>query len=71
LKRKAQLDRVLDGVSVGDIVGLVRGRDKDIGKDNPMETWDGWSRPCDEPLVAAESDESAGDTPAAKDDIPF
>jgi hypothetical protein len=28
----------------------VRGRDKDIGKENLMETWDGWIRPCDEPL---------------------
>jgi hypothetical protein len=65
LKRKAQLNRVLENANVGDIVGLIRGRDKDIGKDNPMETWDGWVRPCGEPLDVA--------SPAASDDdgIPF
>lgn len=64
LKSKAQLERVLENASVGDIVGLVRGRDKDIGKERPMQTWAGWTRPCDEPLGAAEL---AGDD----DDIPF
>jgi hypothetical protein len=53
LKHKAQLERVLENAQVGDIVGLVRGKDKDIGKPNPMETWDGWARPCEEPLTAA------------------
>jgi hypothetical protein len=64
MKRKAQLDRVLENANVGDIVGLVRGRDKDIGKANPMETWDGWVRSCDEPLFAAKTTD--GD-----DGIPF
>jgi hypothetical protein len=50
LRHKAQLERVLESASVGDIVGLVRGRDKDIGKPNPMQTWQGWVRPFDEPL---------------------
>jgi hypothetical protein len=64
LRRTAQLERVLENASIGDIVGLVRGRDKDIGKPNPMQTWDGWARPCSEPLGAAE--------PAGADsDIPF
>jgi hypothetical protein len=67
LKRTAQLEQVLENANVGDIVGLVRGRDKDIGKPNPMQTWDGWTRPCDEPLVSG-----ASDTPADDDDgIPF
>jgi hypothetical protein len=63
LRFKAQLARVLEGASIGDIVGLVRGRDKDIGKPNPMETWEGWSRPCSEPLTReqpAESDPQSG-----------
>jgi hypothetical protein len=64
LRRTAQLEAVLASAAIGDIVGLVRGRDKDIGKPNPMQTWDGWSRPCDEPLGAAK--------PAtADDDVPF
>ena len=44
--------------------GLVRGRDKDIGKPNPMQTWDGWVRPCDEPLVATDVEDDG-------DGIPF
>jgi hypothetical protein len=60
LRHKAQLEQVLENANVGDVVGLVRGQDKDIGKPNPMETWDGWVRPCDEPLVGA-----------AADDVPF
>jgi hypothetical protein len=64
LKRTAQLERVLEAANLGDIVGLVRGRDKDIGREHPMQTWDGWVRPCDEPLVAREPT-------AAGDDIPF
>jgi hypothetical protein len=56
LKHKAQLERVLDNANVGDIVGLVRGQDKEIGKPNPMQTWDGWSRPCDEPLAGGDDD---------------
>ena len=61
LKRAAQLDRVLENAGDGDIVGLVRGRDKDIGKPNPMQTWEGWTRPCDEPLGLS----STGDEPLA------
>jgi hypothetical protein len=67
LRSKAQLEQVLENANVGDIVGLVRGRDKDIGKPNPMETWDGWVRPCDEPLAADETAEAAEDD----DGIPF
>jgi hypothetical protein len=62
LKYKAQLARVLETANIGDIVGLVRGKDKDIGKPNPMETWDGWVRPCDEPLAARPGD-ADGDLP--------
>ena len=64
LKRTAQLEQVLENASIGDIVGLVRGRDKDIGKPNPMQTWAGWARPCDEPLGPAKP--AGGDS-----DIPF
>ena len=64
LKHKAQLAAVLENAAVGDIVGLVRGRDKDIGKPNPMETWDGWVRACDEPLVG-------GGDRVGDDGIPF
>jgi hypothetical protein len=60
LKHKAQLEHVLDNANVGDIVGLVRGQDKDIGKPNPMQTWAGWSRPCDEPLVGGASQNDDG-----------
>lgn len=65
LRRAAQLEQVLERASVGDIVGLVRGADKDIGKPNPMQTWDGWVRPCNEPFT--------GPAPAADGDdgIPF
>jgi len=63
LKYKFQLSEALKDASVGDIVGLVRGADKDIGKPNPMETWEGWSRPCDKPLAVS--------APAADNDIPF
>ena len=56
---------MLENANVGDIVGLVRGRDKDIGKPNPMQTWEGWARPCDEPLGALR--ERGGDD----DGIPF
>ena len=59
LKRVAQLERVLENANVGEIVGLVRGRDKDIGKQNPMQTWEGWTHPCDDPLgFSSTSDES-------------
>jgi hypothetical protein len=75
LKRKAQLDRVLENANVGDIVGLIRGHDKDIGKEYPMQTWDGWVRPCDEPFASspqAGSDKpTGGGGPAPGDDIPF
>ena len=64
LKRTAQLERVVDNANPGDIVGLIRGRDKDIGKSHPMQTWDGWIKPCNEPLVAVK----AADT---DDGIPF
>jgi hypothetical protein len=70
LKRTAQLERVLKNAGVGDIVGLVRGRDKDIGRDNPMQTWAGWVRPCDDPLTAS----APSGEPVAGDDgdgIPF
>jgi hypothetical protein len=60
LKSKAQLDRVLENANVGDIVGLVRGRDKDIGKERAMECWDGWTRPCDEPLGGAPQEDDDG-----------
>src|SRR5262249_50749002 len=50
LKHKAQLEHVLDNANGGELVARVRGRDKDIGKPNPMQTWDGWARRCDEPL---------------------
>jgi hypothetical protein len=53
LRRTAQLESVLESAQLGDIVGLVRGHDKDIGKPNPMQTWDGWVRSCDEPLGPA------------------
>jgi hypothetical protein len=52
LRYKTKLAQVLEGANAGDITGLVRGRDRDIGKDNPMETWAGWARPCDEPLAS-------------------
>src|SRR5262249_55809031 len=50
LRRVAQLEQALEGAQHGDVVGLVRGADKDIGRPNPMQTWAGWIRPCDEPL---------------------
>jgi hypothetical protein len=62
LRRAAQLENVLTNASLGDIVGLVRGLDKDIGKANPMQTWDGFVRPCAEPL---------GTAAPAGDGIPF
>jgi hypothetical protein len=72
LKRTAQLERVLEGAKPGDIAGLVRGRDKDIGKANPMQTWDGWIRPCNEPLVAPPPEEAEqGGGGASLGDIPF
>ena len=44
---------MLENANIGDIVGLVRGVDKDIGrKPNPMQTWDGLARTCDEPFGA-------------------
>jgi hypothetical protein len=51
LKYRAQLGLVMEekAPAIGDIVGLVRGRDKDTGKPNLMETWSGWSRPYNEP----------------------
>jgi hypothetical protein len=58
MKSKAQLEQVVANANVGDIVGLVRGRDKDIGKSFPMETWDGWVRRCDEPLGLTSSTDS-------------
>ena len=62
LKRSAQLEQVLANASVGDIVGLVRGRDKDISREHPMQTWDGWVRPCAEPLTGgAAGDANDGD----------
>jgi hypothetical protein len=64
LKRTAQLEQVLENAKPGDIVGLVRGKDKDIGKANPMQTWDGWIRPCNEPL-------DGNEPAAAGNDIPF
>jgi hypothetical protein len=67
LRRTSQLEQVLENAAVGDIVGLVRGRDKDIGKDRPMQTWAAWTRPCDEPLTASGS---SGE-PKADNDIPF
>src|SRR5262245_64950241 len=69
LRKVAQLEHVLENAAVGDIVGLVRGRDKDIGKPNPMQTWDGWIKPCDEPLGATGTADGAGG--GADDDIPF
>ena len=64
LKRTAQLERVLENATVGDVVGLVRGKDKDIGRERPMQTWAGFVRPCDEPLGPTK--------PAGADsDIPF
>jgi hypothetical protein len=68
LKHKAQLERVLENANIGDIVGLVRGADKDIGRPNLMQTWDGWIRPCDEPLVASNGDTADAD---AETGIPF
>jgi hypothetical protein len=64
LKRTVQLERVLDNAKVGDIVGLKRGQDKDIGRPNPMQTWDGFVKPCAEPLGRASG-------PAPDSDIPF
>lgn len=61
LKRTVQLEQVLAGAKLGDIVGLVRGGDKDIGKANPMQTWDGWMLPCDEPLGGAQAAADADD----------
>ena len=66
LKHKAQLEQALENASVGDIVGLVRGRDKDIGKPNPMETWDGWARPCDEPFTTSPPAADAGQPAAVR-----
>jgi hypothetical protein len=57
LKRAAQLEQVLENANVGDIVGIVRGQDKDIGKPNPMQTWAGWTRPCDEPFGGTQTDD--------------
>jgi hypothetical protein len=65
LKRAAQLEAVLENANLGDIVGLVRGKNKDIGKPNPMQTWDGWVRPYEEPLTGSAA--SAG----GDEDIPF
>jgi hypothetical protein len=69
LKSKAQLAAVLEKANIGDIVGLVRGKDKDIGKPHPMETWDGWVRPCDEPLGASKQPDS--EPTGVDSDIPF
>jgi hypothetical protein len=69
MKRKAQLDKVLENAKPGDIVGLVRGRDRDIGKPNPMETWDGWVRPCADTLNAPQP--PAGTGQGTDDGIPF
>ena len=64
LKHKTQLGRGLDDANaqVGDVVALVRGEDKDIGKEHPMETWAVRAKPCSEPLPG-------GAGPTA--DIPF
>ena len=57
LKHKAQLGKAIDeaNVKVGDIVALVRGADKDIGKPNPMETWAVRAKPCDDPVPGRRS----------------
>jgi hypothetical protein len=66
LKRAAQLETALESASanLGDIVGLVRGKNRDVGKAHPMATWEAWARSCDEAL---------GTQPLAGDDsdIPF
>lgn len=67
LKSKYQLEKVVENAQVGDIVGLVRGRDKDTGREHPMETWDGWIRSCDEPFAGPAPEADSGDD----DGIPF
>lgn len=71
LKHKAKLGQALDGAgpAVGDIVALVRGEDKDIGKPHPMETWAARAKPCSDPLPGAAPTAAGG--VALDDDIPF
>jgi hypothetical protein len=67
LRRTVQLEQALDNADVGDVVGLVRGRDKVIaGREHAMQSWAGWARECDEPLTGAAASASHGG-----DGIPF
>jgi hypothetical protein len=57
LKHKAQLGKGLEDANaqVGDVVALVRGGDKDIGKDYPMETWAVRAKPWTDPQTGGAS----------------
>ena len=76
LRHKAQLGQALQDArpAVGDIVALVRGADKHIGKPNPMQTCAVRARPADDPVRGTEAAPAAPRSPGgttADDGIPF
>jgi hypothetical protein len=72
LKATAQLRRVFENAGLGDLVGAVRGFDRDVGRERPMQTWDGWIRPCNEPLGVKPGPGNDTTPDATEDDgIPF